>query len=183
VMGIRNGQDDENPDTIGVEDWTPLGAPASNPRVGETNFTPPFPAYTSGHATLGAAAFQVLARFYGRDDIAFNFVSDEFNGLTLDADGSTRPLIERNFSSLTEAKLENAQSRIYLGIHWAFDRDEGIKQGDAIADYVFHNVLETRPAPPRHHDHRPISIPANDWALAVDLLFASADSRPARRRG
>ena len=57
------------------------------PRPGETNFTPPFPAYTSGHATFGAAAFQILTRFYGRDDIKFTFVSDEFNGITKDADG------------------------------------------------------------------------------------------------
>jgi hypothetical protein len=28
-------------------------------------------------------------------------------------------------------------SRIYLGIHWAFDKTEGIKQGRLIADYVF----------------------------------------------
>ena len=46
-----------------------------------TNFTPPFPAYTSGHATFGAASFQTLARFYGRDDIKFTFMSDEYNGV------------------------------------------------------------------------------------------------------
>lgn len=144
IMGIRKGAIDDNPDTPGIENWTPLGAPASNPRPGETNFTPPFPAYTSGHATFGAAAFQILSRFYGRDDISFTFVSDEFNGVTRDADGSIRPLISRTFDSFTEAKLENAQSRIYLGIHWAFDRDDGIRSGDDVADFVFDNSL--RPA-------------------------------------
>lgn len=152
IMGIRKGELDENPDTEGFSDWTPLGAPASNPRPGETNFTPPFPAYTSGHATFGAATFQILTRFYGRDDISFTFVSDEFNGVTLDADGTVRPLLSRTFDSFTEAKLENAQSRIYLGIHWAFDRDDGIKTGDQVADYVFEHYFEARRVrPPRDY--------------------------------
>src|SRR5205814_7090322 len=36
-----------NPDTIGDRRFTPLGAPASN--LTGPNFTPPFPAYPSGH--------------------------------------------------------------------------------------------------------------------------------------
>jgi len=153
IMGIRNGDIDGNPDTEGFANWMPLGAPASNPRPSEINFTPPFPAYTSGHATLGAATFQILTRFYGRDDICFTFVSDELNGVTLDADGTVRPLVSRTFESFTEAKLENAQSRIYLGIHWAFDRDDGIKTGDQVADYVFEHFFEARRVRPPKNDH------------------------------
>lgn len=141
IMGIRKGDLDENPNTVGNANWTPLGAPASNPRAGETNFTPPFPAYTSGHATFGAATFEILTRFYGRDDIPFTFVSDELNGVTRDANGTIRPLVSRSFDSFTEAKLENAQSRIYLGIHWAMDRDDGVRTGDRVADFVFDNAL------------------------------------------
>ena len=59
--------------------------------------------------------FQILRDFYGTDDIAFTFVSDEFNGITKDAEGNVRPLIPRSFSSLSEAEEENGQSRIYLG--------------------------------------------------------------------
>lgn len=86
-----------------------------------------------------------MTRFYGRDDIKFSFVSDKFNGVTKDANGDTRPVVKRTFQSFTQAKLENAQSRIYLGIHWAFDRDEGIKQGDKVANYVFDHVLQVSP--------------------------------------
>src|SRR5262249_52532902 len=125
ILGIRNGATDGNSATTGDSNWTPLGAQVSNPRPGETNFTPNFPAYTSGHATFGAAAFEVLTRFYARDDISFTFISDEFNGVTRGSDGKVRPVIARTYHSFTQAKLENAQSRIYLGIHWAFDRDEG----------------------------------------------------------
>ena len=59
-------------------EFHPLGAPASN--LTGPNFTPPFPAYPSGHAGFGGALFQVLREFYGTDRIPFRFVSDEFNG-------------------------------------------------------------------------------------------------------
>jgi len=49
----------------------PLGAPASN--LTGPNFTPPFPAYPSGHAGFGGALFETLRRFYGTDDVAFTF--------------------------------------------------------------------------------------------------------------
>lgn len=174
IVGIRNADVDGNPDTQEVSDWKPLGAPASNPRPNESNFTPPFPAYTSGHATFGAAAFQTMARFFGRDDISFSFVSDEFNGLTRDADGSVRPLVSRSFSSLTEAKLENAQSRIYLGIHWAFDRDDGIKSGDAVANYVVENVLAPKSPPSdpiRHNTFDPVDVNDDGECAPLDALI------------
>lgn len=34
---------------------------------------------------------------------------------------------------LAEAEVENGQSRIWLGIHWQYDPDDGIKQGQVIA--------------------------------------------------
>ena len=142
VLGIRGGGNDGNPDTRGDANWRPLGAPASNSTgPGDTDFTPPFPAYTSGHATFGAAVFKTLQRFYGRDDIRFTFVSDEFNGVTRDDDGTVRPRIARTFNSLSQAAEENGQSRIYLGIHWAFDKTEGIRTGNQVANYVFNNFL------------------------------------------
>ena len=107
----------------------PLGAPASN--LTGPNFTPPFPAYPSGHASFGGALFETLRKFYGTDEIAFTFVSDELNGVTLDNQGNVRPLVPRSFSSLSEAEEENGQSRIYLGIHWAFDKTAGDRPGKA----------------------------------------------------
>ena len=111
---------DGNPATIADPTFTPLGAPASN--LTGPNFTPPFPAYPSGHAGFGGALFEILRRFYGRDDISFTFVSDEFNGVTQDRNGNVRPLLPRYFASLSDAEEENGQSRIYLGIHWGFDK-------------------------------------------------------------
>src|SRR5262249_54708676 len=56
VLGIREaepgsgptGTGDGNAGTVGDPTYTPLGAPASN--LNGPNFTPPFPAYPSGHA-------------------------------------------------------------------------------------------------------------------------------------
>ena len=151
VAGIRESDPnraqslpgDGNPATVGDPTFTPLGAPASN--LTGPDFTPPFPAYPSGHAGFGGALFEVLRRFYGRDDIAFTFVSDEFNGETMDRDGNVRELFPRRFSSLSMAEEENGQSRIYLGIHWAFDKREGVVQGRRVADHVFDHAF--LPAP------------------------------------
>jgi hypothetical protein len=155
VTGIREADEgtgptsagDGNPATVGDPTYTPLGAPASN--LNGPNFTPPFPAYPSGHAGFGGALFQTLRNFYRTDDIAFTFVSDEFNGVTRDNDGTVRPHIPRSFSSFSEAEEENGQSRIYLGIHWAFDKTDGIAQGRQVADYVYDNAFERLRQPRR----------------------------------
>jgi len=144
VGAIREADTDGNPDTTIDPSFTPLGAPASNVVPG-VNFTPPFPAYASGHATFGSALFQTLRRFYGTDRIRFTFVSDEFNGVTTDNQGNVRPRIPRTFASLSAAEEENGQSRIYLGIHWEFDKAEGMLQGRRVADFVMDHAFERVP--------------------------------------
>jgi hypothetical protein len=93
---------------------------------------------------FGGALFQTLRNFYRTDDIAFTFTSDELNGVTRDNQGNARPLLPRTFASLSQAEEENGQSRIYLGIHWSFDKTEGIAQGRRIANYVFRNAFGPR---------------------------------------
>ena len=147
VTGIReadprtgpSGLGDGNPDTVADPIYSPLGAPASN--LTGPNFTPPFPAYPSGHAGFGGALFQILRNVYGTDRVAFTFTSDEFNGVTFGNDGNVRPLAPRSFESFSQAEEENGQSRIYLGIHWEFDKTEGIAQGRRVANYVFRNAF------------------------------------------
>jgi hypothetical protein len=151
VTGIREadpgtgptGLGDNNPLTTGDPHWIPLCAPASN--LAGPNFTPPFPSYPSGHAGFGGALFETLRNYFGRDDVSFTFTSDEFNGITLDNQGEVRPLLPRSFSSFSQAEEENGQSRIYLGIHWSFDKTEGINQGRRVADYVFTHAFQPLP--------------------------------------
>lgn len=133
------GLGDGNPGTAGDVNWEPLGAPYSN-QIGK-NFTPPFPAYASGHATFGAVTFQILTRFYGTDHVPFDFVSDEYNGVTTDHTGAIRPHLVRHFETFSQATQENADSRIYLGVHWRFDATAGVAQGTAIGNRVFDTAL------------------------------------------
>lgn len=147
ITGIREsdagtgptGAGDGNPATSGDPAFVPMGAPASN--LHGPNFTPPFPAYPSGHAVIGAALFESIRNFYRTDQVSFTFVSDEFDGLTQDNGGVVRALTPRTFSSLSQAEEENGESRIYLGIHWSFDKTEGIAQGRRVADYVFRHAF------------------------------------------
>ena len=64
-------------------------------------------------------------------------LSQEAGIVTRDNTGAVRPLVPRTFSSFSEAEEENGQSRIYLGIHWTFDKTEGIAQGRKVAQAVF----------------------------------------------
>ncbi len=118
--------------------WLPLGAPSTN-STGKKNFTPPFPAYPSGHATFGAAAFHITRLFYGpggvnkggvsvgdrNPDTLFDglaFVSEEFDGISKDNKGAVRPKHVRGFDGgLWKMIEENGRSRVYLGVHWVFD--------------------------------------------------------------
>ncbi len=147
VLAIRNADVDGNAGTTAEPTWTPLGAPANNgdpagfagnagtdadpDPVGGPDFTPPFPAYTSGHATFGAAAFRMIANFYGRDDLALDLFSED--------SGTTRHL-----NSLNAAAAENGLSRIFLGIHWQQDNLQGQECGRHIADFIFENRLGDR---------------------------------------
>lgn len=137
VLGIREHDTSMGPEALGstsnINDdcdptWLPLGAPASNSN--KTNFTPPFPAYPSGHATFGAAAFQIIRLWYSDGAVANGpdtvwtgpFVSDELNNMTTDNQGVVRPQHMRSFPrGLWQMIEENGWSRIYLGVHWSFD--------------------------------------------------------------
>ena len=125
------------------ERWTPLGQVASNGAVANT--TPPFPSYPSGHAVFGGAVFQMIANLFGTDAAspatAFDFVSDEYNGHTYGYNGKPRPFLKVHFVSLDAARWENSESRIFLGVHWQQDGDDGVQLGNAIANQISRTTL------------------------------------------
>ena len=142
VVGIREadlgfgptGGGDNNLSTAGDPCWLPYGSPRSN-QPGEVSFTPGFPAYPSGHATFGTAAFRVAERVLNLPaGFTFEFVSDELNGVTTDnRDQAVRPRHSRTLT-IESAIRENLESRVFLGVHWRFDGDRGKAIGEEIAD-------------------------------------------------
>jgi hypothetical protein len=131
VTAIQRGGEDGNALTVADPEWEPMGAPGLG---GNTDFTPPFPAYVSGHATFGAAVYRVLADFYHTDRMHFTLASDQMPGVT------------RSFDRFSQAADENAMSRIYMGVHWVFDADAGQRIGRSVGDITFDDQLE-----PIHH--------------------------------
>lgn len=143
VVGIREHDISMGPGAVQANNvidpdcdssWLPLGAPNTN--SSGKNFTPNFPAYPSGHATFGAAAFHMTRLFYGAGKGGANkgdrepdklfkeldFVSDELNGVNKDNKGAVRPRHVRKFDDgLWEMIIENGRSRVLLGVHWVFD--------------------------------------------------------------
>jgi hypothetical protein len=166
IVAIRNADSTGNPYTPEDPDWQPLGAQCSNGCGNVTNFTPSFPSYVSGHATFASATFQALRDFYGTDAISFSFQSDEYNGMTTDDTGAVRPAVTRNYTSMSQAELEVHDSRIYLGIHWRFDQDQGLLIGRSVGDWTFQHALR----PLRAQDPVPASAltstPVTDGGLA-----------------
>jgi PAP2 superfamily len=93
--------------------------------------TPPIPDYPSTHSVGGGAASAVLARFFGKDDIAFQMTSGlPFAGIT------------RFFNSFSQAAKENADSRVYAGIHFRSACRDGIKLGEQIGRRAFAHFLQ-----------------------------------------
>lgn len=92
--------------------WSPLIA------------TPPFPSYTSGHATFTSAAGNILAAYFG-DTFSFTDNQKVPDGFA-----------PRSFSNFENMIEEASISRVYGGIHYMFDSEVGMETGKTIADRV-----------------------------------------------
>jgi PAP2 superfamily len=131
-----------------LDSWRPFGASVINETVPE-RFTPPFPAYPSGHATFGAATMQSLASVFG-NSVRFTFVSDEYNGLGFDPRNAglsvdnIRPFVPVRYRSLLEAQEENGRSRVFNGVHWEPDDTEGQRLGTQIVNFTLTQKFRRR---------------------------------------
>jgi membrane-associated phospholipid phosphatase len=108
---IRAADTDGNPWTTPDSTWEPL------------LLTPPVPDYPSTHTVLGWAAAQVLIELLG-DKMRFT------------ADSLTLQGVRRDFKRFSAAADENAFSRLYAGIHFAYAVKEGRSQGRSIGRAV-----------------------------------------------
>ena len=86
--------------------------------------TPPFPSYTSGHSVISASAAEVMTDIFGED---FNYT---------DTSEIEFGIPHRSFTSFRQAALEASWSRMYGGIHYRFDLEEGNKEGIEVGKMV-----------------------------------------------
>jgi PAP2 superfamily protein len=99
--------------------------------------TPSFPTYTSGHSTQSGAAATVLTDFFG---------ARRFTDTTHRDHGLSPALEPRCFASFDAAADEAAVSRLYGGIHYAFDNDHGLAAGKAIGEAILSRLTFRRMA-------------------------------------
>ena len=118
VTAIHNAVNDGNINTSSDTSWQVLLFP-----------TPPVADYPSAHATAGGAGAAVISAFFGTDYINFTTTSTTNTGT-------------RSFSSLSQAAMENALSRIYIGYHFRNACMKGKTMGYQIGNYIFKNYLQ-----------------------------------------
>ena len=95
--------------------------------------SPPFPTYNSGHSVASQAAADVLTSLFGQ--VAFTDTTHAKENQTA-----------RSFTSFQAAAAEAAISRLYGGIHFRFDIENGMRQGQCVAQHVLNAVhLQTAP--------------------------------------
>ncbi len=94
--------------------------------------TPPYPSYAGNMATIGASAARVLALALGTDDVPVTATWRQSGG---------QPDVVFNFATLSDVAQQQADSRIYGGIHYRFDNEAGQIAGRAVAEYVFANFM------------------------------------------
>lgn len=99
-----------------------------------------FPSYPSAHGTVCAAAANVLADTFG-DSFAFTMETREVDS----AGPMSKPMAmdppTRSFKSFSEAAMECAMSRVYLGIHFRYDSVAGNELGSHVGQYIVQNRL------------------------------------------
>lgn len=123
ITAIRAADTDGNPATILDASWNSFLT------------TPNHPSYTSNHSSVSGAAGAILADFFGTDAITF----------TSSAEGVVVP--NRTFTSFSQASTEASDSRLYAGIHWRYDIEDGLAAGRAVGHYVYDSQLQSIPEP------------------------------------
>lgn len=118
ISSIRLGDSDGNDDTAGDALWTAL-IPAL-----------PIGGYPGVHSEAGAAAGEVLIRFFNKDDY------------DLDLNSPFLPGVIRQFDSISDAVDECTIAKIYTGHNTRHAVDAGEEMGYLVGDYVFENGLQ-----------------------------------------
>ncbi len=100
--------------------------------------TPPFPAYTSGHSTFGAAGAEMIALIQGHDRVSITGQSPDLVIWPQLRD------IKRSWTSLSQIADENGLSRLYGGVHWELDHSQAMTAGRGIAKHAFTTMFQKK---------------------------------------
>jgi hypothetical protein len=95
--------------------------------------TPPIHDYPSTHSVLGSAAATILTGILGSN-----------TGFTMTSTSAEPAGYTRSFKSFEDAAIENADSRVYAGIHFRFSCEAGIKQGKDIGNWILVKQLKKK---------------------------------------
>lgn len=128
---IRWAENDDNPDTAPEPEWNNLH-----------QHTYAFPSYPSAHGTASTAAMTILANTLGKgNDYAFTMTTAEVDKAGPFSGKMKMNPSTRSFSSFSQAGMEAALSRVFLGIHFRYDSEEGFNLGRKIGTYACQNFL------------------------------------------
>jgi hypothetical protein len=95
--------------------------------IKDMGITPAHPSYPSGHSVFSAVAATIFETYFGAD---FKF-TDNTHKDRKDMKGTPR-----SFNNFDEMMIENAYSRISLGVHYRMDCDEGIRIGQLVGQQI-----------------------------------------------
>ncbi|HEV2271520.1 MAG TPA: vanadium-dependent haloperoxidase [Steroidobacteraceae bacterium] len=93
---------------------------------------PCFPSYSAAHGSLSGAARTVLERLYGPRHHLIVLSNPLVPGVVL------------QYSTFEEITHDISDARVYGGIHFRYDMEEGARQGRRVGKYVYRHKL--RPA-------------------------------------
>jgi hypothetical protein len=122
ITAIR-AADDLHPATMSDPSWTPLLT------------TPPYPSHAGNMACVSASASRMLALLNGSDQFGFSAV-------WLGATG--HPDVSRSYSSLQALAQDQADSRIYGGIHFRFESLVSQEACPKVAEYVYARFMRPK---------------------------------------
>lgn len=89
--------------------------------------TPSFPAYPSGHSSLSGACAEIMTHLFG------NVTFTDYTHQDIE-------LPPRSFTTFNAVAEEAAFSRLYGGIHYRFDSENGLAGGHILGRYIIDNI-------------------------------------------
>jgi hypothetical protein len=121
ITAIQRADEDLNPLTAGDASWQPLLT------------TPAYPSHAGNMACVSASAARAMALVHGSDAIPFTAVWQGSTG---------NPDVSRQYASFSQLALDQANSRIYGGIHFRFENEASQQSCPRVADFVFARFMQ-----------------------------------------